>query len=63
MYSWAEDTSEWYGDGKYRYGARGAGKRKAAAERAKAHGPSKCSLIIAKFVPSEALKSSVFFTT
>ena len=39
MYSWAEDTINWYGDGRYRYGAKGAGRRKAAAERAKAHGP------------------------
>ena len=39
MYSWDEDTSKWYGDGAYRYGAKGAERRKAAAERAKAHGP------------------------
>ncbi len=39
MYSWAEDTSKWYGDGTYRYGAKGAARRKAAAKRAKAHGP------------------------
>jgi hypothetical protein len=39
MYSWSEDTSTWYGKGKYRYGSRGAAKRKAAAERADAHGP------------------------
>jgi len=39
MYSWDEDTSEWYGKGKYRYGSKGAVKRKAAATRAKAHGP------------------------
>jgi ribosomal protein S27AE len=39
MYSWNEDTSKWYGDGIYRYGAKGAARRKAAAERAKAHGP------------------------
>lgn len=39
MYSWDEDTSTWYGDGKYRYGSAGAGKRKAAAEREKALGP------------------------
>jgi hypothetical protein len=39
MYSWEEDTSKWYGDGAYRYGAKGATRRKAAAERAKAHGP------------------------
>ncbi|MBN1138820.1 MAG: zinc ribbon domain-containing protein [Anaerolineae bacterium] len=39
MYSWAEDTSTWYGDGTYRYRAEGSGRRKAAAARAKAHGP------------------------
>ncbi len=39
MYSWNEDTSTWYGKGEYRYGAKGAAKRKAAAEREKAHGP------------------------
>jgi hypothetical protein len=39
MYSWDEDTSTWYGKGKYKYGTRGAGKRKSAAERAKAVGP------------------------
>ncbi len=39
MYSWAEDTSKWYGDGTYRYGAKGAEGRKVAAARAKAHGP------------------------
>lgn len=39
MYSWDEDTSTWYGKGKYRYGARGSTARKAAAERARAHGP------------------------
>jgi ribosomal protein S27AE len=39
MYSWDEDTSTWYGDGKYRYGPEGAAKRKAAAKRAEAHGP------------------------
>jgi ribosomal protein S27AE len=39
MYSWDEDTSKWYGDGTYRYGAGGAERRKAAATRAKAHGP------------------------
>jgi ribosomal protein S27AE len=39
MYSWDGDTGEWYGDGTYRYGSKGAAKRKAAAERAKAHGP------------------------
>jgi hypothetical protein len=39
MYSWEEDTSTWYGKGKYRYGTKGSTARKAAAERAKAHGP------------------------
>ncbi len=39
MYSWNEDTSSWYGSGTYKYGTRGAGKRKAAAKRAEAHGP------------------------
>jgi ribosomal protein S27AE len=39
MYSWDEDTSTWYGKGKYSYGTRGATRRKAAAERAKARGP------------------------
>jgi hypothetical protein len=39
MYSWDEDTSAWYGKAKYNYSARGAAKRTAAAERAKAHGP------------------------
>ncbi len=39
MYSWDEDTSSWYGKGKYKYGARGATKRKAASKRAAAHGP------------------------
>ncbi len=39
MYTWDEDTSKWYGKGKYRYGPGGAAKRGAAAERAKASGP------------------------
>jgi hypothetical protein len=39
MYSWDEDTSTWYGEGKYSYGPGGSAKRKAAAKRAKAHGP------------------------
>ncbi|MCJ7658320.1 MAG: hypothetical protein MUO67_04130, partial [Anaerolineales bacterium] len=39
MYSWDEDTSAWYGKGKYKYGAAGATKRRTAAERAKALGP------------------------
>jgi hypothetical protein len=39
MYSWDDDTSSWYGKGKYRYKPGGSDKRKAAAERAAAHGP------------------------
>lgn len=39
MYSWDDDTSSWYGEGTYRYGSRGSSKRKAAADRSKAHGP------------------------
>lgn len=39
MYSWDEDTSTWYGEGTYRYSAKGAAKRKAAAEREAARGP------------------------
>lgn len=39
MYSWDEDTTDWYGGASYRYSTKGATKRKAAATRAKAHGP------------------------
>ena len=39
MYSWDEDTSSWYGKEKYAYGAAGARKRRATAERAAASGP------------------------
>jgi ribosomal protein S27AE len=39
MYSWDEDTSTWYGKGAYRYSSGGSARRKAAATRAKAHGP------------------------
>ena len=39
MYSWNEDTSSWYGKKKYRYGTRGAEKRRVAAKRAEVHGP------------------------
>ncbi len=39
MYSWSEDTSSWYGKGEYRYRGAGMARRKASAERAKAHGP------------------------
>lgn len=39
MYSWDEDTSSWYGSGKYKYKGEGAEKRARAAERAAAYGP------------------------
>ncbi len=39
MYTWDEDTSTWYGRGEYRYGSKGATRRKAAAARAAASGP------------------------
>ncbi len=39
MYSWDEETKDWYGKGTYTYGTRGATKRLAAASRAKASGP------------------------
>ena len=39
MYSWDEDTSEWYGKASYAYSSRGAKKRATAATRAKASGP------------------------
>jgi hypothetical protein len=39
MYSWDEDTSSWYGSGKYSYGPGGATRRAEAAERAAARGP------------------------
>jgi hypothetical protein len=39
MYSWDEDTSSWYGSGKYSYGTGGASLRKAAAARESASGP------------------------
>jgi hypothetical protein len=39
MYSWDEDTSSWYGKAAYSYGPAGSTARKAAAERARAHGP------------------------
>jgi len=39
MYSWHEDTSGWYGSGKYSYSSSGATRRNTAAKRAKAHGP------------------------
>ncbi len=39
MYSWDEDTSSWYGSGKYKYGEKGRKKREAATARAIAHGP------------------------
>jgi len=39
MYSWAEDTSSWYGEGRYSYDSKGAAKRAKSAKRAAAHGP------------------------
>jgi hypothetical protein len=39
MYSWNEDTSKWYGKGKYAYAPAAAPARKLAAEREKAVGP------------------------
>lgn len=39
MYSWDEDTSDWYGSATYKYDAKGAAARRAAADKAKAHGP------------------------
>ena len=39
MYSWDEDTSKWYGSGKYAYAPAAAPARIDSAERAKAAGP------------------------
>ncbi|MFZ0548766.1 MAG: zinc ribbon domain-containing protein [Candidatus Promineifilaceae bacterium] len=39
MYSWDEDTSKWYGKGRYAYSPAGSKERAASAERAKASGP------------------------
>jgi len=39
MYSWNDDTSDWYGKGDYSYGSSGATARSAAASRAAASGP------------------------
>lgn len=39
MYSWNEDTSDWYGDAKYAYSPAASAKREAAAKRAAASGP------------------------
>ena len=39
MYSWDEDTSKWYGTGKYAYSPVAASMRSAIAERARAAGP------------------------
>jgi hypothetical protein len=39
MYSWDEDTSDWYGKGKYAYRGDGSARRKADAARSKAAGP------------------------
>jgi hypothetical protein len=39
MYSWDEDTSKWYGKGRYAYAPVGSAARAEAAERAVASGP------------------------
>jgi hypothetical protein len=39
MYSWNDDTSDWYGKAKYSYGSSGAEKRTEAAARAASYGP------------------------
>lgn len=39
MYSWDEDTSKWYGSGKYAYAPAAAPARAASAKRAAASGP------------------------
>lgn len=39
MYSWDEDTSDWYGSAKYAYKPAASAKRGEAAERARAAGP------------------------
>lgn len=39
MYSWSDDTSDWYGSGSYSYGDTGRGERTAAAAAAAAAGP------------------------
>lgn len=42
MYSWDEDTSKWYGSGRYAYAPATSATRAAAAERARASGPRTC---------------------
>ncbi|GAB4505616.1 MAG: hypothetical protein Fur0043_26130 [Anaerolineales bacterium] len=39
MYSWNEDTSSWYGSGKYTYAPTAVAKRAVAAERERVSGP------------------------
>lgn len=39
MYSWSDDTSDWYGKGSYGYGDRGKAEREEAARRAAGSGP------------------------
>jgi len=39
MYSWSDDTSDWYGKGSYGYGEKGKDERDAASRRAAAAGP------------------------
>jgi hypothetical protein len=39
MYSWDEDTSKWYGKGRYAYAPAASDARAEAAERAAASGP------------------------
>ncbi len=39
MYSWSDDTSDWYGSGSYSYDEAGKDVRAAAASAAAAAGP------------------------
>ena len=39
MYSWSDDTSDWYGSGSYSFGDAGKDVRSAAASAAAASGP------------------------
>jgi hypothetical protein len=39
LYSWSDDTSDWYGSAKYSYGDRGKDEREESARRAAAFGP------------------------
>jgi hypothetical protein len=39
MYSWSDDTSDWYGKGSYGYGEKGKDERDEASRRAAAAGP------------------------